>query len=76
MLSISTQVSSTQVGEVSLPGDVFDTPLRRDILNRTQRWWHRRNNWHTMKARRRWDFFGGHRKPWHQKYTGRARHGS
>lgn len=59
-----------------LPGPVFNVPVRIDVLHRVVRWL--RASWQqgTHKAKTRSEVRGGGRKPWPQKGTGRARHGS
>jgi large subunit ribosomal protein L4 len=54
-----------------LDGKVFNVPVRVDILHRVVRWLQG-----THKTKRRYEVRGGGRKPWPQKGTGRARHGS
>ena len=61
---------------VELPGDVFDVPLRRDVLQRVVRWQLAGRQQGTHKAKTRAEVRGGGRKPWAQKGTGRARQGS
>jgi len=66
----------SKVGELSLPGLIYDQPLRKDIVHRVVVW--QRANWRqgTAKAKTRAEVSGGGRKPWPQKGTGRARAGS
>ncbi|KAJ9517946.1 hypothetical protein QJQ45_004237 [Haematococcus lacustris] len=61
---------------VLLPGDVFNVPVRIDVLHRTVRWLRAMWRQGTHKAKSRAEVSGGGRKPWPQKGTGRARHGS
>lgn len=64
------------VGELALPGLIYDQPLRKDIVHRVVVW--QRANWRqgTVKVKTRSEVRGGGRKPWQQKGTGRARAGS
>ncbi|OGY62233.1 MAG: 50S ribosomal protein L4 [Candidatus Harrisonbacteria bacterium RIFCSPHIGHO2_01_FULL_44_13] len=64
------------VGEINLPNNIFSRPwnsdlvhqvLRAQLANRRQPWAH---------AKGRGEVSGGGKKPWRQKHTGRARHGS
>lgn len=64
------------VGEIDLPKTIFGVPwkptlveqvLRAQLANRRRPWAH---------AKGRGEVRGGGRKPWRQKGTGRARHGS
>jgi len=65
-----------QVGTIELGGDVFNVPVRRDILHRVVRWQRAKKQQGTHKAKNRAEVRGGGRKPWRQKGTGRARQGS
>ncbi|MBI4133965.1 MAG: 50S ribosomal protein L4 [Candidatus Terrybacteria bacterium] len=63
-------------GETDLPKEVFDVPMNADLLAqavRVQKANQRRPLAHTKD---RGEVRGGGRKPWRQKGTGRARHGS
>lgn len=60
----------------SLPGSVFNVPVRVDILKRVVRFLRAQWQQGTHKTKRRSEVSGGGRKPWPQKGTGRARHGS
>jgi large subunit ribosomal protein L4 len=61
---------------VRLPGEVFNVPVRLDLLHRTVRWL--RSVWQqgTHKAKSRGEVRGGGRKPRPQKGTGASRQGS
>jgi large subunit ribosomal protein L4 len=59
-----------------LPGDVFNVPVRLDILHRVVRWQRAKAQQGTHKAKDRSEVSGGGRKPWQQKGSGRARQGS
>jgi len=65
-----------EVGKVELPAKIFDVKLNQDLMNQsvvTQMSNVRKVIAHTKdRSERR----GGGRKPWKQKGTGRARHGS
>lgn len=63
-------------GLMVLAGDVFDVPIRKDIVHRVVRWQlaKRRQGTHSTKTIS--EVSGTGRKPWPQKGTGRARHGS
>lgn len=63
------------VGEMDLP-KVFETPMNRDLLHQvvTSQAANQRSG--TAATRGRGDVRGGGKKPWRQKGTGRARHGS
>jgi large subunit ribosomal protein L4 len=59
-----------------LPGDIFNVPVRLDILHRVVRWQRAKAQQGTHKAKDRSEVSGGGRKPWQQKGSGRARQGS
>lgn len=66
-----------ECGKVTLGGDVFDVPLRPDIIQRVVRWQlaKRRQGTHSSKTRL-WEVNKTNSKPWTQKGSGRARHGT
>ena len=68
--------SLVEVGKLTLPGLIYDQPLRKDIVHRVVVW--QRANWRqgSVKVKTRAEVRGGGRKPWPQKGTGRARAGS
>lgn len=69
-------IDRVPIGKVVLPGDVFDVPIRIDILHRVIRWQRANRQQGTHKTKTRAEVRGGGRKPWRQKGTGRARQGS
>ena len=64
------------VGEVTLPGDVFNGPVRRHLLYETVRMQCANRRAGTAATKTRAFVRGGGKKPWRQKGTGRARAGS
>lgn len=65
-----------EAGEMNLPKEIFDVPLKEDLLHQilvSSTSNQRQNSAHTKN---RGEVRGGGRKPWRQKGTGRARHGS
>ena len=65
-----------KTGEIDLPSDVFDIPFNNNLVWQvfvSQRANQRKPIAHTKD---RGEIRGGGRKPWAQKGTGRARHGS
>src|SRR3989344_4136193 len=65
-----------ETGEMNLPKDIFEVPMNADLVHQvfiSQRGNQRQVSAHTKN---RAEVRGGGRKPWRQKGTGRARHGS
>ncbi|SFR04874.1 50S ribosomal protein L4 [Desulfoscipio geothermicus] len=69
-------INGDQVGEIDLKDDVFGIPVHRQALHDavTMQLAGRRQGTHDTKTRA--EVSGGGRKPYRQKGTGRARHGS
>ncbi|OAT81146.1 50S ribosomal protein L4 [Desulfotomaculum copahuensis] len=69
-------ISGEQVGEIELSDGVFGIPVHRQALHDAvvMQQASRRQGTHDTKTRG--EIRGGGRKPWRQKGTGRARHGS
>jgi len=65
-----------QVGEVELSDDVFGVEVRPDIMHRVVVNYLANQRQGTSSTLTRGEVSGGGRKPWRQKGTGRARHGS
>ncbi|KAI3429030.1 uncharacterized protein J3R85_008661 [Psidium guajava] len=63
-------------GMMVLAGDVFDVPIRKDIVHRVVRWQLAKRQQGTHSTKTISEVSGTGRKPWRQKGTGRARHGS
>ena len=63
-------------GEVELDDDVFAAPVREHLFWEVVNWQRARRRKGTHKTKGRSEVRGGGRKPWRQKGTGRARHGS
>jgi large subunit ribosomal protein L4 len=69
-------VTGEKIGEIPVPDVISEVTPRVDILHNVVRWQlhHRRSFTAHVKG---WsEVSGGGRKPWRQKGTGRARHGS
>jgi len=65
-----------ETGEAELPKEIFEVPLNSDLVHQVvvaQRANRRQGSAHTKG---RGDVSGGGKKPWRQKHTGKARHGS
>ncbi|XP_066552532.1 large ribosomal subunit protein uL4m [Amia ocellicauda] len=65
-----------QLGLVDLHPDVFAVPPRVDILHEVEVWQRNYKRISHAKVKTRAEVSGGGRKPWKQKGSGRARHGS
>ncbi|XP_056160707.1 uncharacterized protein LOC115664103 [Syzygium oleosum] len=63
-------------GLMVLAGDVFDVPVRKDIIHRVVRWQLAKRQQGTHSTKTISEVSGTGKKPWRQKGTGRARHGS
>lgn len=64
------------VGEMTLPGEIFGLPVRKDILSRVVHWQMARARQGTHQTKGVSEISGTTRKPYRQKGTGRARQGS
>jgi len=65
-----------KAGQAELPKEIFEVPLNSDLVHQvaTAQMANRRQG--TAHTKGRGEISGGGRKPWRQKHTGRARHGS
>lgn len=62
--------------EIEAPASVFEVPMNRDLLHQAVRILEIRKRRVLAHTKTRGEVSGGGRKPWRQKGTGRARHGS
>lgn len=69
-------VSGQQVGEVQLSDNVFGAEVNREVLHQVVVNLLANKRQGTQSAKTRAEVRGGGKKPWKQKKTGRARHGS
>ena len=69
-------IEGEEVGEVMLAEDIFNVPIRTDILHQVVNMQLANRRRGTASTKTRAEVRGGGRKPWRQKGTGRARHGS
>lgn len=65
-----------KVGEIELPEKVFNVKMNMDLLHQAVRYYQALSREPIAKTKTRAEVRGGGRKPWRQKGTGRARHGS
>ncbi|GJP38882.1 hypothetical protein CLOM_g23290 [Closterium sp. NIES-68] len=63
-------------GEAVLDGTIFDVPIRKDIVHRVVCWQLAKRRQGTHSTKRVGEVRGSSSKPWKQKGTGQARHGS
>ncbi len=68
--------SGEPVGEMEVPAALFDAPLKEAVVYQTAVAQAARRKQRTASTRTRAEVRGGGAKPWPQKGTGRARHGS
>ncbi|CAA7054887.1 unnamed protein product [Microthlaspi erraticum] len=71
-----TNFQSEDKGFMVLAGDVFDVPIRKDIIHHVVRWQLAKRQQGTHSTKTISEVSGTGRKPWNQKGTGRARHGT
>ncbi len=69
-------IEGTHVGESELCDDIFFTTVHEEAIHQTLRGQLAAKRRGTASTRTRNEVSGGGRKPWRQKGTGRARHGS
>lgn len=65
-----------KIGTTLLPKDVFDVPANQDLIYQVTLALSANRRKATAQAKDRSEVRGGGKKPWRQKGTGRARHGS
>ena len=68
--------SNEQLGDVTLPAEVFSGPVRQHLLYETVKMQRANRRAGTAATKTRGYVRGGGKKPWRQKGTGRARAGS
>jgi len=65
-----------EVKEIGLPKEIFEIEVNPDLLSQVVLSQQANRRRHIAKVKDRSEVRGGGRKPWRQKGTGRARHGS
>ncbi len=75
-INLVSQAGNSLKEEVNLPGNIFSVPVNKDLLAQYVRVYLANQRLGTAKVKTRGEVRGGGRKPWPQKGTGRARHGS
>lgn len=65
-----------KIGEVELPEEIFGLEFKPELVHQVMRWQMLDTYFPYAHTKTRAEVRGGGRKPWPQKGTGRARHGS
>jgi len=65
-----------KVKTADLPADIFEAPIKQDLMHQAYVRQMANARLGTRKTKTRGEVSGGGKKPWRQKGTGRARHGS
>lgn len=65
-----------EVGEIELPKEIFEVEVNSDLIHQVVLGQQSNRRQGSAQAKMRGEVRGGGRKPWRQKGTGRARHGS
>ncbi len=65
-----------EAGKMELPGEIFDLPWSGDLVNQVVLAMQANKRVPVAHVKDRGEVRGGGKKPWRQKGTGRARHGS
>ena len=68
--------SGKSVGEVAIPSALYTVPMNQDLIQQVIVGMQSNARANTAHTKMRGEVAGGGRKPWQQKGTGRARHGS
>ena len=68
--------SKKSVGKADLPEAAFGAPVKKQLLWELVRQQQAKTRAGTASTKKRGDVSGGGKKPWKQKHTGNARHGS
>lgn len=69
-------INAKEIGEITLPGDVFSAKISDELVSRSIRAYLSNKRKAGAKAKNRAEVSGTTKKIWAQKGTGRARHGS
>ncbi|BCX15532.1 MAG: 50S ribosomal protein L4 [Candidatus Parcubacteria bacterium] len=65
-----------KIGEIDLPSEIFGVKVNDVVVHQVARWQSLNTYYPYAHTKDRSEVRGGGRKPWRQKGTGRARHGS
>lgn len=69
-------MQGTQSGSIELPAEIFDLPANNELVHQVYTAQGSNERQGTASVKTRDEVRGGGAKPWRQKGTGRARHGS
>ncbi len=69
-------INKNKVKEIELDSSVFSTDINQDVIHRVVNWQLAKKRSGTACTKTRGEVSGGGSKPWKQKHTGKARHGS
>lgn len=69
-------IEKKKTGEAEVPKQLFETPWKPELVHQAIVAQQANNRQKTAKVKNRGEVRGGGKKPWKQKGTGRARHGS
>ena len=69
-------IKGASVKEVEIPEDLFGIPFNSAVVHQAMVMYQLNRRQGTASSKTRSEVAGGGRKPWRQKHTGRARHGS
>lgn len=65
-----------KIGEIEIPEEIFGLQLKPELVHQVMRWQILNSYYPYAHTKDRGEVRGGGKKPWPQKGTGRARHGS
>lgn len=65
-----------KIGDIELPPEIFNVEVKDVVIHQVARWQSLNTYYPYAHTKDRSEVRGGGRKPWRQKGTGRARHGS
>ena len=68
--------ANQEVGTVTIKDEIVNAPIKKHAVWETVKWQLAKRRRGTHSTKTRGEVRGGGRKPWPQKHTGRARHGS
>lgn len=74
--SIVYNQNNQKIGEIDLPEKIFGAAWNADLVHQVYVWQIAASRKPLAHVKERGEVRGGGRKPWRQKHTGRARHGS